>query len=139
MDHRIVSSKRRLVPWLFFLPGLLLLTGAETCPGAEDMDDDGYSVEEGDCDDANPAVHPDATETCNEVDDNCDGDVDTGVGATWYLDADGDGYGLDDQPLIACAQPAGYAADAGDCDDAEPSIHPGATETCNEVDRSSGP
>ncbi len=38
-----------------------------------------------DCNDANAAVSPGATETCNHVDDDCDGSTDEG------FDADGDG------------------------------------------------
>ena len=30
-----------------------------------DQDDDGYAIDEGDCDDENPAVHPGATEVCD--------------------------------------------------------------------------
>jgi Tol biopolymer transport system component len=36
----------------------------------------GYIGVGGDCDDTNPAVNPGALETCNGVDDNCDGFVD---------------------------------------------------------------
>lgn len=36
----------------------------------------GYAPNPGDCDDANTAVHPAAAETCNERDDDCDGEVD---------------------------------------------------------------
>lgn len=36
----------------------------------------GYVLVPGDCNDSNPAVNPGAIETCNGVDDNCDGTVD---------------------------------------------------------------
>ena len=39
-----------------------------------DGDGDGWTVEDGDCDDADPAVHPGATDSpCNAVDSDCDG------------------------------------------------------------------
>ncbi len=47
-------------------------------PSEIDDDGDGYSENEGDCDDGNADVHPDATEECNGIDDNCDGQVDEG-------------------------------------------------------------
>jgi len=43
-----------------------------------DHDGDGWTVGEGDCDDGNPAIHPGAQETRNDVDDDCDGVVDFG-------------------------------------------------------------
>ena len=44
-----------------------------------DLDGDGYSVEDGDCDDTNPARSPGATEVCSGIDEDCDGLVDEDV------------------------------------------------------------
>lgn len=55
--------------------------------GCEETDADGDGSNAcGDCDDSDPAVHPDASERCNGLDDNCDG-----VLAWSEEDADGDG------------------------------------------------
>jgi hypothetical protein len=55
---------------------------------------------------------------------------------TVYRDADGDGYGNAAVTIAACggSPPAGYAANATDCDDAHAAFHPGALETCNGID-----
>ncbi len=45
----------------------------------------------GDCDDANPAVNPGATEVCNGVDDDCDAAVDEDVAGVAYCFGDGSG------------------------------------------------
>ena len=45
----------------------------------------------GDCDDRQPEISPLETETCNHLDDDCDGEADNGVSSTWYVDVDGDG------------------------------------------------
>jgi len=94
----------------------------------------GYVANKGDCDDANPGAFPGALETCNGVDDNCEGRIDEGVKATFYQDADGDTYGNVAKPLVACANPGGYVSTATDCDDTASSIHPGAGEACNSKD-----
>ena len=45
----------------------------------EDIDEDGFTIEEGDCDDENPDAYPGADEICDGAgaDNNCDGDADT--------------------------------------------------------------
>jgi hypothetical protein len=93
----------------------------------------GYVANTGDCNDSNSAINPGATEICNGVDDNCDGTVDEGC-ATYYGDTDGDGFGDPGDATTATSQPAGYVANAGDCDDTNGAINPGATEICNDVD-----
>ena len=94
-----------------------------------------------DCDDTDPAVSPSATEVCNGIDDDCDGDiddddasVDTATGATWYADADTDGYGDPGAAALACLAPAGSVSDATDCDDTDAAVHPAAAEICNGID-----
>jgi len=104
-----------------------------------DNDLDGFSEDEGDCDDTDPDAFPGAEELCNGVDDDCDGltdDDDPGVidTSTWYADSDGDGYGDLSHSLEACDAPSGYGTDASDCDDADAAVHPAATEVCNGVD-----
>jgi MYXO-CTERM domain-containing protein len=97
----------------------------------------GHVADSADCDDGDASIHPAATELCNGVDDDCDGTVDEDDAAdasTWYADADGDGYGDAGSTTSACSAPAGFVADAADCDDGEASVHPAATELCNGVD-----
>ncbi len=90
-----------------------------------------------DCDDSTAAVAPDAEETCNGVDDDCDASVDEAGAAgetTWYLDADLDGYGDADASALGCAAPAGYVVDDQDCDDTLASVNPLGVEACNGLD-----
>ncbi len=97
----------------------------------------GYVADATDCDDGTAAVNPAATEQCDRLDNNCDGDTDEDTAvdvATWYIDADGDGYGLSTTTDIDCWEPAGYGASAGDCDDADAAINPGEAEVCDAAD-----
>ncbi len=90
-----------------------------------------------DCNDGNNQVNPLASERCNTFDDDCDGDIDENDAidaATWYLDADLDGFGDPNAPFNACTQPAGYEPDSDDCDDTEIDVNPLGTETCNGID-----
>ncbi|MFT6157759.1 MAG: hypothetical protein ACJA00_000325 [Myxococcota bacterium] len=122
----------------------------------------GKVANNGDCDDTEPLTNPDAAEicgdgddndcdpatadsggggggaelVCNGIDDNCDGTVDEGAPATatFYLDVDSDGYGvnLTNTNVSACkfSTVPGYSSVAGDCDDANPDRSPGVVEIC---------
>ncbi len=46
----------------------------------------------GECNDANAAINPGATEVCDGVDNDCDTEIDENVINTYYEDEDGDGY-----------------------------------------------
>jgi hypothetical protein len=54
--------------------------------------------------------------------------------ATWYPDADSDGYGVSSAGVPSCTQPTGHAAMGGDCAPDDPDIHPAATETNDGLD-----
>jgi len=112
--------------------------GAPACGGEDtglgpidrdDEDGDGFTEEEGDCDDGDDAVHPDAVEECNGVDDDCNGEIDDDLDTlTFYADEDGDGYGDPDNPVEACSEPDDAVEDNTDCDDSASDAHPGGTE-----------
>ena len=90
-----------------------------------------------DCNDLNPWSFPGATEMCDGVDNDCDVDVDENgaTGCNWFFaDPDGDGFGSGD-PVCSCAAPGnGWAVMPGDCDEESSDVHPGALETCDEID-----
>ena len=106
----------------FFCPSAL--------PTCTDNDNDSFSIEGGDCgpvdcDDTNAAVNPGAAENCNDkVDNNCNGLVDVldpaAVGCLVCTDQDGDTFAIE-----------GGNCGPADCDDANASINPDATDIPN--------
>lgn len=94
----------------------------------------GYAAVSGDCNDSDASIKPGASESCNSKDDDCDGSTDEGLTTAYYPDADLDGYGLTTGVVNACSAPAGYITTAGDCNDSDATIKPGASETCNSKD-----
>ncbi|MBM4365891.1 MAG: putative metal-binding motif-containing protein [Deltaproteobacteria bacterium] len=100
----------------------------------DDEDGDGYSVSEGDCDDNDATMNPGASEICDGLDNNCNGETDEGVLGAYYQDVDGDGFGNAGASTTACEQPEGYVSNPDDCDDAEAKAYPGNTEVCDGID-----
>ena len=87
-----------------------------------DQPEDGFVPDGTDCDDADPAIHPDADELCDGIDNDCDPSTNLdGADA----DADGDGH----RPC----DPAPGSAERADCDDSDAAISPSAEEICDDL------
>lgn len=92
-------------------------------------------AEGGDCDDKDPKISPVGVETCNVVDDNCDGTPDEGLGCGLvYTDGDGDGFGDPMAAPIFGAPTGGFSITRDDCNDRNAAVYPGAPEVQNGVD-----
>ena len=87
-----------------------------------------------DCDDALPEFNPNTPEICDDIDNDCDGGIDEGVKNTYYIDADGDGFGVDDVTVLSCTQPDGFSDNRFDCDDVLVEFNPDAEEICDDLD-----
>ena len=82
----------------------------------------------GDCDDQEPDAHPNGTETCNGIDDDCDGLLDPEdafLCTTYYRDHDEDGFGQLSDHRCLCSPVDEYTATGGgDCNDDDPTVFP---------------
>jgi hypothetical protein len=87
---------------------------ASSSSGGDDTDDDGdgFTENQGDCDDGDAGVSPDAPEICNQADDDCDAMTD-------------EGYDVDGDQFTSCGS---------DCDDSRADAYPGAPELENGLD-----
>ncbi|UKM64066.1 T9SS type A sorting domain-containing protein [Flavobacteriaceae bacterium GSB9] len=94
----------------------------------------GYVSNSLDCNDSDINVNPDATEVCDGIDNDCDGQIDEGVKNTYYADTDGDGYGDASASILACSAPEGYVSNNTDCNDNEANAYPGNVEVCDGID-----
>lgn len=116
--------------------------------GAGDADGDGYAVP-ADCNDNDANINPAVAETCDGIDNDCDGQVDedgacdgdtadtSDTGGCkdpsfWCFDADLDGYGDPTRYEVTCEAPEGYVADCTDCDDTSFIISPSSEECEND-------
>ena len=101
---------------------------------------DGFATESGDCAPQNPDRHPEAEESCNGKDDDCDGKSDENLEtSTWYRDLDADGYaGSDAESREDCMDPStegtAWASRRNDCAPEEPTANPDGTEVCDDLD-----
>ena len=131
-DFQVVTKEDNCEPEVYYVDadgdgfGDEVIAACEAPEGTVSID--------GDCDDEDPSVHPDAEEVCNGVDDDCEGTVDVGVEGmdTFWWDDDGDGWGGD--VVEACDQPEDAVTNDADCDDTDSEVNPIATEVCNGID-----
>lgn len=92
-----------------------------------------------DCDDGDDTVYPGAPELCDlgNDDEDCDGtagndDPDSTGTQVVYADADADGFGDPAGRADVCTVPAGYVANADDCDDGDAYAWSGGAEVCED-------
>ncbi len=124
---------------------------AGDCAWYQDVDGDGFGAGEVvavdcenqpegtvdnalDCDDSLAYTNPDAGERCDELDNDCDEVVDEDLVYLWYADNDSDLYGDPTLSFETCMPPDTAVEDNTDCNDREPTIHPGASEVCSGTD-----
>ena len=80
----------------------------------------------GDCDDNSNQVKPNATELCDDLDNNCNTQTDEGC--------NGDGDAYCSKLKVTIGTPKVCTAGGGDCDDTTSLVSPAAVESCNSKD-----
>jgi uncharacterized protein (TIGR02145 family) len=117
-------------------PGELFYECSTTNPvdSTYDFDGDGFSESQGDCDDTNDNINPNAVEVCDGIDNDCDGLIDEGVLIIFYQDSDSDGFGNPDIFIESCSLPNGYSYNNLDCDDQNPQVNPEVIEIQDGID-----
>ena len=95
-------------------------------PDQLDADSDGHGAV-CDCNDSDAAINPAATEICDGIDNDCDGQVDEDFITTFYLDFDIDGFGDPNSTAsgTTCNPPVGnYVTNNTDCNDSDDTVRP---------------
>jgi hypothetical protein len=92
-----------------------------------------------DCDDIDTAVHPNASEICDGMDNDCDSlidedDLSLTDGLNYFEDIDGDGFGNAQSELRSCVSLSGWVLNDTDCDDSSAAINLDASEVCDGID-----
>lgn len=94
----------------------------------------GFVSTSSDCNDQDSSIFPGSSELCDGVDNNCNDEIDEGVGGLYMLDRDLDGYGDSNTEVYACSLEEGLSDTGGDCDDTNALIFPQAPEYCDSLD-----
>jgi large repetitive protein len=94
----------------------------------------GFVSNGSDCDDTDASAYPSAEEICDGADNDCNGEVDDGLDGIFYIDADGDGIGDENNAVEGCGIDQGLSTVSGDCNDEDPDISPLVEEVCDGID-----
>ncbi len=110
--------------------------GDSLTPTALCSDESGYVDIDGDCDDTNADINPDADEYCDGIDNDCNDLIDDEAldATTMFVDNDLDGFGNPDETSEGCPSTEGLSENALDCDDEDSTVNPDADEYCDGID-----